>query len=196
MALQQVRFHLPHRVQRHAYCDECARAAEEIRYFLRDTPHIHKYARQYGDDNKEQRSGKCQAGHYIVEKLRCRFSGPYAWDISAVSLKFVRYLQGLEHNRHPEIAECEYQTAPLAVDDEAPLLRWQLRSETEGKMQQAFRVLVAGSPEALEQGVGDCWDSGKLLSADPHVRYAGRKLASREQVWWKVMVWVPSPSPP
>ena len=85
--------------------------------------------------------------------------------------------------------QCEYQTAPLAVDDEAPLLRWQLRSETEGKMQQAFRVLVAGSPEALEQGVGDCWDSGKLLSADPHVRYAGRKLASREQVWWKVMVW-------
>lgn len=39
MALQQVRFHLPHRVQRHAYCDECARAAEEIRYFC-GTPHI------------------------------------------------------------------------------------------------------------------------------------------------------------
>ena len=111
MALQQVRFHLPHRVQRHAYCDEGARAAEEIRYFLRDAPHIHKYARQYGDDNQEQSSGKRQAGHYIVEELCGWFAWPYARDITAVSLELVRYLQGLEHNRHPEITECENQTA-------------------------------------------------------------------------------------
>ena len=85
--------------------------------------------------------------------------------------------------------QCEYEVNPLSVEEEAPLLRWQLCSAVSGKSQEAYRVLVASSLEILENDKADCWDSGKVTSGDSQVRYGGRKLLSGEQVWWKVMVW-------
>jgi alpha-L-rhamnosidase len=74
---------------------------------------------------------------------------------------------------------CEYQAAPLGLDERAPRFSWQL---TAG-MQSAYRLVVetAGAPS---------WDSGRIASAQSvHVPYAGPALASRQRCTWKVRVW-------
>ena len=85
---------------------------------------------------------------------------------------------------------CEYAQNPLGVDAAQPRLSWTLDSAERGQMQSAYRILVAGSAEALDAGTGDKWDSGKVESADSvNIAYEGAGLASAEQCVWKVKVW-------
>ncbi|QDU71456.1 alpha-L-rhamnosidase [Mucisphaera calidilacus] len=85
---------------------------------------------------------------------------------------------------------CEYQENPLGLDETSPRLSWQLTSRVRGQAQTAYRVLVACTPEELEQDRGDLWDSGKIVSRQSvGVTYAGKPLASRQKCYWKVMAW-------
>lgn len=85
---------------------------------------------------------------------------------------------------------CEYLENPLGIDTPAPRLNWQLDSKERGQRQTAYRILVASSPDLLQKGQGDLWDSGKVESDQSlHVRYAGKPLAPRQQCFWKVQVW-------
>ncbi|MCC8407448.1 glycoside hydrolase family 78 protein [Mucilaginibacter sp. UR6-1] len=85
---------------------------------------------------------------------------------------------------------CEYLSDPIAVEDQHPLLSWQLTSIYTGKSQKAYQVLVASSPVLLAQNKGDYWNSGKVNSSNStQVIYGGKPLSSRKQVYWKVMVW-------
>jgi len=85
---------------------------------------------------------------------------------------------------------CEYRENPLGIDDLAPRLCWQLKSDERGQRQTAYRILVASSADFLLRGQGDLWDSGKVDSDQSlHVRYAGKSLGSREQCFWKVKTW-------
>ena len=89
-----------------------------------------------------------------------------------------------------ENLRCEYRENPLGIDDTAPRLFWQLKSDERGQRQTAYRVLVASSADLLKQGQGDLWDSGKVESDQSiQVRYAGKPLVSREQCFWKVQTW-------
>lgn len=57
-------------------------------------------------------------------------------------------------------------------------------------MQRAYRVLAAGSREALERGAGDMWDSGKVESGETiGVEYGGKPAGTSQRVWWKVKTW-------
>lgn len=86
--------------------------------------------------------------------------------------------------------QCEYLDDPLSIDNPAPLLGWQLQSEERGKSQTAYRILVSGSPSSLKEGEGDFWDSGIIKSSQSvQIPYNGKSLTSRQQVYWKVMVW-------
>lgn len=85
---------------------------------------------------------------------------------------------------------CEQLRDPHGIDTPAPRLSWEVQSETRGDRQTAFRVLVATTTEALAQGHGDVWDSGRVESGASHlVPYDGRKLNSHERCFWKVRVW-------
>jgi len=85
---------------------------------------------------------------------------------------------------------CEYRDQPLGIDHPAPRLSWILNSEIRGQKQIAYRILVAGSMKALQDGNGDLWDSGKVVSARSlSVVYAGRKLRSGQRCFWKVKIW-------
>ena len=56
--------------------------------------------------------------------------------------------------------------------------------------QTAFQILVASSPKLLQQGKGDLWDSGRLVSDETiGTAYAGSPLVSQEHCYWKVRVW-------
>ena len=85
---------------------------------------------------------------------------------------------------------CEYLVGPLGIDAAHPRLRWVLQSDRRGEVQTAYQVLAASTPEVLARDKGDLWDSGKVGSdATIHVAYAGKPLASRARVWWKVRTW-------
>ncbi|MCD7852133.1 MAG: family 78 glycoside hydrolase catalytic domain [Parabacteroides sp.] len=85
---------------------------------------------------------------------------------------------------------CEYIEDPIAVENEMPLLSWQLRSAGQAKSQTAYRILVASSPSLLADKQADFWDSGKVTSfSSNQIEYKGKCLESRQTLYWKVMVW-------
>ncbi|MCX7425518.1 MAG: family 78 glycoside hydrolase catalytic domain [Planctomycetia bacterium] len=85
---------------------------------------------------------------------------------------------------------CEYAVNPLGIDVVRPQFTWVLGSDRRGTMQQAYEVLVAGSPERLADDMGDLWDSGRVSSEESaNIAYQGKKLSSRQPCWWKVRVW-------
>jgi alpha-L-rhamnosidase len=87
---------------------------------------------------------------------------------------------------------CEHLEDPLGIDAIKPRLSWKLKdpAATRGQRQTAYQILVASSPELLEQKRGDLWDSGKVISDESVlVAYAGAPLGSRQACWWRVRVW-------
>lgn len=97
---------------------------------------------------------------------------------------------------------CEYLDDPLGIDVKKPRLSWMfeegeqesgVRSQgagVRGLRQTDYQVLVASTPELLDRGQGDLWDSGKVASNQSHlVAYAGKPLASHMECHWKVRLW-------
>ncbi|NOY58491.1 MAG: hypothetical protein GXO75_06110, partial [Calditrichaeota bacterium] len=85
---------------------------------------------------------------------------------------------------------CEYLKNPLGIDVEQPRLGWMLDSGGQSQEQAGYRIIVADSREKLEKNNGNLWDSGKVQSNQSvHIVYAGQKLKSRQQAFWKVRVW-------
>jgi len=83
--------------------------------------------------------------------------------------------------------QCEMRVNPVGVDVERPRFRWIMEAELRGQRQTAYQLLVTTDKAALEQGVGDCWDSGQIPSDQSvAVVYAGKPLTSGRQYWWKV----------
>jgi len=105
----------------------------------------------------------------------------------------------------PVFLRCEYKVNPLGIDVKKPRLSWVLESderdvhavEDRGRMQSAYRVLVATSEELLNEDKGDLWDSGKIESEQSNqVVYDGKVLSRTYQnddtfrrCYWKVRVW-------
>jgi len=90
----------------------------------------------------------------------------------------------------PSQLRCEYLENPQGIDITQPRLSWQMVSDQRGAKQNAYRILVASSPEALAKDSGDLWDSGKIVSGQSNqVVYAGKPLNSRALCYWKVKVW-------
>ncbi len=85
---------------------------------------------------------------------------------------------------------CEYFTNPMGIGISTPRLSWILTSGVQDQVQTAYQVLVASSPELLNEKKADRWNSGKVESDQSIlVEYAGDVLKSREICWWKVRVW-------
>ena len=85
---------------------------------------------------------------------------------------------------------CEHLTNPSGIDATTPRLTWTLESDERGAMQSAFQILVASSGKNLTRANGDLWDSGKVASdASVLLPYAGKRLTSHTECFWKVRVW-------
>ena len=110
----------------------------------------------------------------------------YAWTAVAASVLADVAAGGMRVVR----TSCEYLDEPLAVRELAPRLTWTLASDENGARPCAYRIVVADSRDALARGEGNLWDSGKVCSDETvNVPYAGRRLAARQDCWWKVQVW-------
>ncbi len=89
----------------------------------------------------------------------------------------------------PTYLRCEYRVDPLGIDAARPRLSWILHSDERSERQTAYQVLVADSPEALDQDRATLWDSGVVETDATRAVYAGRALGSRGACHWKVRVW-------
>lgn len=80
---------------------------------------------------------------------------------------------------------------PLGISTRQPLLSYCLKETGHGdKCQSAFRLLAATTRELLDNNIGDLWDSGIWRQRETFgIVYGGKKLQSRQRVYWKVMVW-------
>ncbi|BBH23633.1 rhamnosidase [Paenibacillus baekrokdamisoli] len=84
----------------------------------------------------------------------------------------------------------DYEVNPLGIDAANPALSWQLRSDRSTQYQSAYRILVSLSSEALDRDIGDCWDSGQVVSGESQHRiYEGNPFQSGTRYYWKVKVW-------
>ncbi|MBL8761536.1 MAG: family 78 glycoside hydrolase catalytic domain [Phycisphaerae bacterium] len=87
----------------------------------------------------------------------------------------------------------EYRTEPLGLGTTSPRLSWELKATSSGARnlsQAAYQVLAATSPQLLAPGKADLWDTGRVESrATNQIEYAGKSLASRSLVHWRVRVW-------
>ncbi len=85
---------------------------------------------------------------------------------------------------------CEYLDNPLGLDTQVPRLSWVIHSGKNGIRQSAYQILAASCQEKLDRGIGDLWDSGKVLSEQSvHVNYSGNPLRSGQECFWKVRIW-------
>ncbi|GAB2559795.1 alpha-L-rhamnosidase [Spirosoma areae] len=90
----------------------------------------------------------------------------------------------------PVNLRCEYNENPQGIETLNPRLSWQLKSAQRNQEQTAYRVLVADSPEQVQKGLGNVWDSGRQASNQSLlVPYAGKPLLAAKPYFWKVQVW-------
>ena len=85
---------------------------------------------------------------------------------------------------------CEYRQNPLGIESNNPRFAWQLSSNNRNQVQTAYRILASDNPENLEKGIGNYWDSGKILSDQSiQIEYKGQSLIAAKKYFWKVMIW-------
>ena len=90
----------------------------------------------------------------------------------------------------PVHLQTEHRTNPLGMDAAAPHFAWQSDSRAPNWMQDAYEIRVGTDEQAVRNGKGDVWDSGRILSADSiDVAYRGPALHSRTRYFWTVRVW-------
>lgn len=84
----------------------------------------------------------------------------------------------------------EHVTNPLGIDVVQPRFSWKLISDKRGVIQTAYQIVVASSPNLLNKGHYDIWDSGKIKSDETHlIPYEGQTLRSQASYYWKVRIW-------
>lgn len=84
----------------------------------------------------------------------------------------------------------EYAPNPINIDSTSPRFGWLLKSDSRNQSQSAYQILVATSPENLQAGRGDKWDSGKVTDdRSVNVPYAGAALSSDETCYWQIRAW-------
>ncbi|WP_372772656.1 family 78 glycoside hydrolase catalytic domain [Mangrovibacterium sp.] len=85
---------------------------------------------------------------------------------------------------------CELLDNPVGIETRHPRLGWKLESDQRNVLQTAFQILVASSPDKLNEDAADFWNSGKVASGKSQlIAYEGDPLKSADNCYWKVKVW-------
>lgn len=89
-----------------------------------------------------------------------------------------------------EQLRCEHLTNPTGIDVSQPRLGWIVSSAERAEVQSAYQIVVGTDQQSVSQGLGDLWDSGKVVSDETlDIRYSGKPLVSHQQVYWTVRSW-------
>ena len=83
-----------------------------------------------------------------------------------------------------------HKATPMGIDGQDPCLAWTLTASARGARQTAYRIQVAESRSALNDGESLVWDSGKVnTDQSAHHAYDGPALEPRTRYYWRVRVW-------
>lgn len=94
--------------------------------------------------------------------------------------------QGLK----PLRLSCEYKENPLGIDVPRPRLSWTLAGAGRNQRQTAYEIVVSDAEKLINEGKGNTWQSGKIVSAQNlHVTFNGAPLRSFTRYWWRVRVY-------
>jgi len=86
--------------------------------------------------------------------------------------------------------KCEHTSNPIGLDVETPHFSWSIEIAQRGGMQTAYQIVIADSPEKLENIDSLFWNSGKVISSKSvGIAFAGPVLESRKRYFWKVKIW-------
>ena len=86
--------------------------------------------------------------------------------------------------------QCEYLDNPLAIDNVKPHFSWKMKSSVQGAGSVAYQILVASSPDRLNEKDADLWNIGRVDESNLVIaEYEGIPLVSKAQACWKVRVW-------
>jgi hypothetical protein len=81
------------------------------------------------------------------------------------------------------------QISPIGIDDKNPNFSWNIDTSKENWKQQAYRIMVAASWEALLGGRDLLWDTGFVNSnLMMNINYEGMELQSDSRYYWQVSV--------
>ncbi|QRM29203.1 alpha-L-rhamnosidase [Microvirga sp. VF16] len=79
---------------------------------------------------------------------------------------------------------------PRGLNSRQPRFTWAVKGDGHNRRQTAYRIVVGTDADAVGQGDGDLWDTGKIASSDSIlIPYAGRRLVSDRRIYWAVEVW-------
>ena len=71
-----------------------------------------------------------------------------------------------------------------------PVFGWELIAAINSQSQTAYQILVSSNQEKNLKGIGDVWDSKKILSDKSlNINFKGESLKSSKTYYWKVRVW-------
>lgn len=76
------------------------------------------------------------------------------------------------------------------IAQKKPFFGWVVNSDQNNTIQIAYQILVSSSLENIHKNLGDCWDSGKVLSDESqNISYSGKNIESNKVYFWKVKTW-------
>lgn len=85
---------------------------------------------------------------------------------------------------------CEYIENPLGIDTKVPRLSWKLNSRERSQSQKAYELIVSDNLKDAEQGIGNVWSTGKIVSSqNVQIEYKGAALNSFTRYYWKIKVY-------
>lgn len=85
---------------------------------------------------------------------------------------------------------CENTINPSGIINTTPRFSWISESRKRSQLQASYHILIASSPDKLNNNNGDMWDSKKVESGKSIlISYEGRELKAATTYFWKIKVW-------
>lgn len=81
----------------------------------------------------------------------------------------------------------EWLSAPIGLDEAHPRLAWKWNDATAGSRQTAYQIWV--STDSIFSSSGLVWQTGKKLSPQQQVVYAGKPLIAFQRYYWKLVAY-------
>ncbi len=78
----------------------------------------------------------------------------------------------------------------IGIGTASPRFSWKIVSDKNNIIQEAYQIIVASSEKNMEEGVGDLWDTGKVLSNNQlWIQYQGSPLKNNQRAFVRIRVY-------
>jgi len=84
----------------------------------------------------------------------------------------------------------EYMENPLGIAELHPRFQWSFKTHERNQFQYAYEIIASRHLGSINEGVGDAWSTGKIISAqNAQLEYNGEPLQSFTRYYWRVRIY-------